>query len=90
MPHIHYITRSSVFLLQSAFFSSFSLLLLGVHACDTHAICEMLTRATFVGNPRTIERTMRLVYRFASDRDWIVAPHMRNRKDWWTERNAFT
>ena len=53
VSHIHYITRSSVFLLQSAFFSSFSLLLIGVHACDTHAICEMLTRATFVGNPRT-------------------------------------
>ena len=69
-------TRSSVFYSPSSFSPS----LLGAEACvrATHMwICQLLTVATFVGiggRGRTIEWTMRLVYRFASDCDRIVAP----------------
>ena len=77
VPHIHYYTVFG--LLQSFVLFSVSFgRRAGACVRATHMwICQLLTVATFVGiggRGRTIEWTMRLVYRFASDCDRIVAP----------------
>ena len=82
VPHIHYYTVFG--LLQSFVLFSVSFGRRSVRARDTHVdLSSVADCCNFCWNRRTrttIEWTMRLVYRFALDRDRMIAPDVRKRE----------